>query len=537
MRRSRNFAAFPNLEFDFVIVGAGSAGCALAARLAERTNAQVALLEAGPRDRNVWIHIPVGYYRSKLNRQINWDYKTEPERELNGRQITWPRAKVLGGCSAINGLLYIRGHPKDYDSWVEHGAAGWSWNDMLPIFRRMEDQERGADEFHGAGGPLGVVDLKPRHPLMDAYIKAAGEIGLNPNEDFNGPSQDGIGYFQLTERNGWRCSAATAYQIGSRHRKNLTVLTNSQVSQIMFEGRRAVGLKLLHDGSVITARREIILAAGVIGSPQLLELSGIGDPELLRAHDISVLHPNPNVGENLQDHLQVKLVFRASKPVTLNDVLNNPFKKIGIALEFALRRTGLMTIGPSQVCGFARILPGATRPDMQIHATAASSDDPVRGMDRFPGFTTSVSQMRPESRGSIHIQSGDPRRSPIIRANYLHAELDRKFFVRSVRYARQIARQSAIADFYDAELRPGNEVQNHDELLDFVRETATTNYHPVGTCRIGPDGNGVVDAKLRVYGTENLRVADASVMPVIVSGNTNAPTIAIGERLADIIAG
>ena len=523
------------MEFDYVIVGAGSAGCALAGRLAERTSASIALLEAGPKDRNPWIHIPVGYYRTKSSPRLTWEYRTEPEAELKGRRIGWPRGKVVGGSSSINGLLYVRGHPLDYDDWARQGAAGWAWESMLPIFKRMEDQERGGDDWHGTGGPLGVVDLRPKHPVMDAYIAAAGRCGLPANDDFNGAEQDGIGYFQLTLRDGKRCSSATAYGINGSRPKTLSVLPDAQVARVLFSEGRCTGVELAKGGRRIGARREVILCAGAIGSPQILELSGIGDPDVLRPHGIPVQHANPAVGGNLQDHFQAKLVFRVSQKVTINDVLNNPFRKALVACEYALRRTGLMTVGAAQVSGFVRIDPSADRPDMQIHAMPGSSDDPARGMDPFSAFTSSVSQLRPESRGSVHIRSTDPREAPAIHANYLAEEVDRRFMVESVRYAREIARQPELADYYESEHRPGEAASSDEEILDFVRASGSTNYHPVGTCRIGVPGNGVVGPDLRVHGVQGLRVADASVMPVIVSGNTNAPSIAIGERLADFL--
>lgn len=523
------------MEFDYVIVGAGSAGCALASRLAERTSASIALLEAGPKDRNPWIHIPVGYYRTKSNPALTWGYQTEQEAQLKCRRINWPRGKVLGGSSSINGLLYTRGHPLDYEDWAQRGAVGWSWEHMLPIFRRMEDQERGANEWHGEGGPLGVVDLRPKHPLMNAYIRAAGRCGLPSNDDFNGSSMGGVGYFQLTLRNGWRCSSAKAYRINGKHHDNLAVMTDHQIERVEFSEGRATGVRLLKGRSVVRARREVILCTGAIGSPQLLELSGIGNPEVLNAHNIEVLNANPCVGENLQDHFQAKLVFKVATRITINDVLNNPLRKAMVAAEYAVRRTGLMTVGAAQVCGFARIMPHADRPDMQIHAMPGSSDNPRRGMDPFPAFTSSVSQLRPKSRGSVHIQSPSARDAPAIHANYLAEEFDREFMVSAVKFARKIAQQPELANYVSQEHRPGGAAETDDELLDFIRTYGSTNYHPAGTCRIGLEGRGVVGPDLKVHGVEGLRVADASIMPTIVSGNTNAPSIAIGERLADIL--
>lgn len=524
--------------YDFIIVGAGSAGCALAARLARGQAGTVALVEAGPPDRNPWIHIPVGYYRTKSSPRLTWGYRTEPEPQLKHRRINWPRGKVVGGCSSINGLLYIRGQPEDYDGWAAMGATGWGWSDMLPIFRDMEDQERGADSWHGIGGPLGVTDLKPQHPLMDAYLRAAEAVGIPPNPDFNGARQEGAGYFQLTLRNGWRCSAARAYLYPDRP-PNLHVITDMQVERITMDGRCATGIQGRRGGrrTTISARREVILCAGAIGSPQLLELSGIGDAGVLRSAGIETRVNLPTVGANLQDHFQVKLVFRVRSKITINDVLASPFGKVKAALEYALRRRGLMTVGAAQVSVFARVMPDAVRPDMQIHAMPASSEDPVKGMDPFPAFTSSVSQLRPESRGSVHVISPEPKRHPAIRANYLDAEYDRRFIVRAMRLGRAIAHAEPIAAQVSGEHLPGARFDTDDELLEAARTLGSTNYHPVGTCRIGPKETGVVGPDLKVHGADRLRVADASVMPTLVSGNTNAPSIAIGEKAARLILG
>ena len=524
--------------YDYVIVGAGSAGCALAARLAHGQRRTVALVEAGPHDRNPWIHIPVGYYRTKSSPRLSWGYRTEPEPQLNGRRINWPRGKVVGGCSSINGLLYIRGQPEDYDGWAAMGATGWGWSDMLPIFRDMEDQERGADSWHGVGGPLGVTDLKPRHQLMDAYLRACEAVGIPPNPDFNGAGQEGAGYFQLTLRDGWRCSAAQAY-LQPNPPPNLRVITDMLVERVEMDGRRATGVQGWRGGqtTTISARREVILCAGAIGSPQLLELSGIGDAGVLGSAGIATRVNLPAVGSNLQDHFQVKLVFYVRSKITINDVLASPFGKLKVGLEYALRRKGLMTIGAAQVSAFVRVMPDATRPDMQIHAMPASSEDPAKGMDPFPAFTSSVSQLRPESRGSVHVTSPDPKRHPAIRANYLDAEYDRRFIVRAMRVGRAIANAEPLAAHVAGEHLPGATFDSDDDLLEAARSVGSTNYHPVGTCRIGPVDIGVVGPDLKVYGVEGLRVADASVMPTLVSGNTNAPSIAIGEKAARLILG
>lgn len=524
--------------YDFIIVGAGSAGCALAARLARGQDGTVALVEAGPHDRNPWIHIPVGYYRTKSSPRLTWGYRTEPEPQLNNRRINWPRGKVVGGCSSINGLLYIRGQPEDYDGWAAMGATGWGWSDMLPVFRDMEDQERGADSWHGIGGPLGVTDLKPPHPLMDAYLRAAEAVGIPQNSDFNGARQEGAGYFQLTLRNGWRCSAARAYLYPDRP-PNLHVITDMQIERITMDGRCATGVQGRRGGqeTTLTARREVILCAGAIGSPQLLELSGIGDTGVLRSAGIETRVNLPAVGANLQDHFQVKLVFRVRSKITINDILASPFGKVKAALEYALRRRGLMTVGAAQVSVFARVMPDAVRPDMQIHAMPASSEDPAKGMDPFPAFTSSVSQLRPVSRGNVHVTSPDPQQHPAIRANYLDAEYDRSFIVRALRLGRAIAQAEPLAAHITGEYLPGAKFATDDELLEAARSLGSTNYHPVGTCRIGPYGTGVVRPDLKVHGVDRLRVADASVMPTLVSGNTNAPSIAIGEKAARLILG
>lgn len=525
------------MQADYVVVGAGSAGCAIAARLSEDATASVVLIEAGGPDRNPWIHIPVGYFKTMHNPAVDWRYRTAPDPGLNGRRLEWPRGKVLGGSSALNGLLYVRGQPQDYDHWRQLGNAGWSWNDVLPYFKRSEAQERGADDLHGAAGPLTVSNMRAHRALCDKFIDAAVAAGIPRNDDFNGPEQEGVGYYQLTMKNGLRCSSATAYLRPARGRKNLTILTHAMTRRIAVTDGRACGVEIERDGQrqTVEARREIILAAGAIGSPQILQLSGIGPGALLQGLGIDVLMDLPGVGENLQDHLQARAVYEVTEP-TLNDEVNSWLGQMKIGIEFAFKRTGPMTMGASQVGAFARSRPDAETPDIQFHIQPLSSQSPGHGLDRFSAFTTSVCQLRPESRGHVRITSPDPNRHPEILANYLDAETDRRVAVEGVRVGRRIAEAAPLAQIVRDEREPGYAAQTDDEILDWIRSRATTIYHPAGTCKMGQDELAVVDERLRVRGIDGLRVADASIMPTITSGNTNAPAIMIGEKVADMVA-
>jgi choline dehydrogenase len=526
------------LAADYVVVGAGSAGCAVAARLSEDPSVRVLLLEAGARDRNLWLHIPLGYGKTMFHPTLSWNLETEPEPELEGRRIPWPRGRVLGGSSASNGLIYIRGQAEDYDHWRQLGCTGWSFEDVLPYFRRAEDQERGADALHGAGGPLGVSDLRDRGPLARAFIEAAVELGLPRNDDFNGPSQEGAGFYQVTARNGWRCSAATAYLRPARGRANLRVETGAQATRLLFEGRRAVGVAFRQGGALREARaaREVILCGGAIASPQLLLLSGIGPAEELAALGIPVVHDLPQVGRNLQDHFQARMVYRCRRRgVTLNDRMASLRGRAGMALEFALFRRGMLTISAGTAGLFARVLPGSATPDVQYHFIPFSADGPGRSLHPFPGFTISVCQLRPESRGTITLASPDPSVPARIRANYLATETDRRCIVEGLKLTRRLAATRALAPFVEAEYLPGPEAQGEEALLAHARRTGTTIFHPCGTCRMGSDPASVVDTELRLRGIAGLRVADASIMPTVVSGNTNAACIMIGEKAADLI--
>ncbi|MCS6891915.1 MAG: GMC family oxidoreductase N-terminal domain-containing protein [Rhodovarius sp.] len=525
-------AASEPAESDYIVIGAGSAGSAVAKRLTEIPGATVTLIEAGPPDRNPWLHVPIGYARTMFHPVLSWNYRTAPEPELDGRAIPWPRGRVLGGSSAINGLLYVRGQAEDYDHWRQLGCIGWSYADVLPFFRRAEDNERGACAHHGAGGPLAVSDLRDRNPIAAAFIAAALELGFPENPDFNGPTQEGAGWFQVTARRGWRCSAYTAYL---RPRPpNLRLLTEALALRLTFTGRRCSGVLVRQGGRefALSARREVVLCGGAVNSPQLLMLSGIGDATELAALGIPVLHHAPEVGRNLQDHLQARVVFRATRPVTVNDMMASLPRKLAAGLHFALRRRGPLTFSAGQAGLFARVLPGSATPDVQYHFIPFSSDRPGEPLHPFSGFTISVCQLRPESRGRIALKSPKPEDPPLIEARYLSAETDRRCMVAGLRLIRRLAATRALSRWIAAEYAPGPQAEGDEALLAFCRATAGTIYHPAGSCRMGEDPGAVVDSRLRVRGVEGLRVADASIMPTVVSGNTNAACIMIGEKCA-----
>ena len=523
-------------DFDYIIVGAGSAGCVLANRLSADPANRVLLLEAGSKDWNPWIHVPVGYFKTMHDPSLDWCYKTEPDPGIAGRSLQWPRGKVLGGSSSLNGLLYVRGQPGDYDRWAELGNNGWSYNEVLPYFKKSEDNERGADEFHGVGGPQKVSDLRLRRPIAEHFIQAAIETGIPLNEDYNGASQEGVGYFQQTASNGFRWSTAKSFLNPVKHRSNLKLLTSAQVTRLLLDGRRVTGLEYTRGGKIhrVTASAEVILSAGAINTPQILQCSGIGDPEMLGSVGVQTSHTLAGVGKNLQDHLQIRLVFKTSER-TLNDELNNPLKKLKVGLQYLATRTGPLTLAASQVVIFTQSRASVERPDIQFHMQPLSADKPGEGVHPFSAFTASVCQLRPHSRGEIRITSADPLVYPKIFPNYLSDDRDCQVAVDAIKVARRIAEAPSLKDHIVDEYVPGRQYQTDEELLQAAREYSQTIYHPTGTCKMGLDDLAVVDSRLRVHGLENLRIADASIMPEIVSGNTNAPTIMIGEKAADMI--
>jgi choline dehydrogenase len=529
-------------QYDYVVVGAGSAGCVLAARLTEDRRTRVLLLEAGPPDRSIWIHLPIGYGKTMWSPKYNWCFHTDPEPNMNGRRLYWPRGRTLGGSSAINGLIYIRGQREDYEHWRALGNAGWGYADVLPYFIRSERNQRGAGEYHGADGPLGVSDIGATHELIEAFIAAAGQCGVPRNDDFNGAVQEGAGYYQLTTWNGLRSSTATAYLKPARRRSNLRVETGALATGVLFDARRAVGVRYRQGGVERTAKcSEVLLAAGALQSPQLLQLSGVGPAELLMRHGIAVVHESPGVGANLQDHLQLRLIYECSEPITTNDDLRSLWGRLRIGLQWLVARKGPLAVGINQGGCFMRALrnddgtPRDTRPDVQFHVATLSADMAGGKVHPFSGFTLSVCQLRPESRGHVAIRSADPAEPPSLQPNYLATELDRRSAVAALRAARAIAQAPALRPYAKREHLPGPEVKDDQALLEFARNHGATIFHPSGTCRMGRDPMAVVDERLRVHGVERLRVVDCSVMPTLVSGNTNAPVVMIAEKAADMI--
>ncbi|MBI3053853.1 MAG: GMC family oxidoreductase N-terminal domain-containing protein [Betaproteobacteria bacterium] len=523
--------------YDFVIVGAGSAGCVLANRLTASGRHRVLLLEAGPDSRHPWLRIPLGYGKLFTDRRFNWCYTTEPQPGCHGRNIVAPRGRVLGGSSSINGLIYIRGQAQDFDRWRQLGNTGWSADEVLPYFCMSEDNERGADEWHGAGGPLGVSDLRDRHPVADAYVEAAQQCGYPRNADFNGATQGGAGFYQTTTRRGARCSTAVAYLAPVRDRDNLKVIAEALATRILFDGRRATGVAYDVGGAtrIAIANAEVIVAGGAFNSPQLLQLSGLGPAELLRAHGIPVVADLPGVGADLSDHYFTRLILRCKKPLSLNDAVRQWHRGAAAVLRYALFRRGYFAMPALSAGCFLRAHPSSETPDIQASIALYSVENIGDALHPFSGVTAVCTLLRPESRGHVRVKSADPRQAPAIHPNYLAAHNDRDTMVAGLRALRRIVQAPAMARHIAEEVEPGPACDSDDELLDYIRRRGSTVYHPVSTCRMGQDNRAVVDERLRVRGIAGLRVIDASIMPSVVSGNTNAATIMIAEKGAAMV--
>ncbi len=525
-------------SFDYIIIGAGSAGCVMANRLSENPANKVLLLEAGAKDTNFMIHMPAGVGQLIGTDTANWYYYSEGQTHLNNRKLFWPRGKVLGGSSSINGMIYIRGHARDYDLWRQLGLEGWGFADVLPYFRRAEGNENGDSAFHGGEGPLGVSNARKTNVLFDAFVEAGKQAGHPYTDDFNGPQQEGVGPYQLTIKNGKRCSAAVGYLVPALSRPNLKVEVKALTSRILFEGKKAVGVEYVQDGETKTVRanKEVILSGGAVNSPQTLLLSGIGSGEYLRKFGIDVVADLPGVGQNLQDHLDCTVISECKLPITLHSQ-TNPLRMLLTGMQYTFFKSGVATSNGLESGGFLKTRPELEVPDVQLHFVAAMMRDHARIKSDRHGFTVHVCQLRPESRGYVALKSLDPADHALIQPNYLEAETDRRVMRDGVRMVRNILAQRAMDPYRGPEFWPGADKQTDEQIDGWIRETAETIYHPVGTAKMGNDPMAVVDSKCRVRGVEGLRVVDASVMPTLVGGNTNAPTIMIAEKISDDILG
>lgn len=531
-------------EFDYIIVGAGSAGCVLANRLTANGRHRVLLLEAGGSDLSVWLQMPIGYGKSFFNPRVNWMYTTEPDEGLGGRTSYWPRGKVLGGSSSINALVFVRGQQSDFNAWAAAGNAGWGWDDVLPYFRRMETNAAGENKWRGGEGPLHISDVSRQvHPLCQVYLRAGREAGFAVNPDINGDDPEGVGIYQITTRDGRRMSASRAYLRPAMRRANLKTVTRAHATRILFDGRRAVGVEYLRGGTTrrAAARAEVIVSAGAINSPQLLQLSGVGPVDVLRRNGIDVVNDVAAVGRNLRDHLCIDHLYRSYVP-TLNGELYPLSGKLAVGLKYVFMRKGPLSLGLNQAGGFVRSRPGLSEPNLQLYFSPLSytktppGKRPLMSPDRFQGFLLSAQPCRPTSCGHLEIASADPHAPPRIHPNYLSSEHDLSEMLEASRFLRRLTATQAFSKVIEAEIAPGLEVASDDDLIADLRQRATSVFHPVSTCRMGADpSDNVVDARLKVHGFKGLRVVDASIFPAITSGNTNAPTIMVGEKGADLI--